>query len=308
VQWYKETFRPDDYYCATSETGYTNDFLSLMWLQHFDKYSKKHQLGAFRMLVFDGFGAHTTKEFIDYCDQAKIIPFGLLPHTSQWCQPLDKSCFQPYKWYHRRAVETAVRSGAGDFNKVEFLFEIQHIREQTFKPKTIRSGWFKAGLWPYNPAIILDGLPQAASARTVSPPPESLEAPTTPSSAIRLANKLVNRAAAGRLLTFNDLQRLASGTITVASELQVAKRDLTEVTKQAQKRQKRQQQDLRHVQKGGVLYARNAREAVLNKGEREALAGKKQAGGVASSVQPTQQTATPFQVIEWELPNNVSRD
>jgi hypothetical protein len=94
-QWYNHTHFSDNYYLGVIDSGYSNDFLSLMWLQHFDKYSKSHQRGVWRLLYFDGFGGHTTLEFVEYCKRAKIIPFGLRPHTSQWYQPLDCSCLQP---------------------------------------------------------------------------------------------------------------------------------------------------------------------------------------------------------------------
>ena len=307
AQWYKETCLPDNYFCSVSETGYSNDYLSLQWLQHFDKYSRQHQLGAWRLLLFDGFGGHTTKEFLEYCDQAKIIPFGLMPHTSQWCQPLDRSAFQPYKWYHKRAVEYAVRSGAHDFNKVEFLYEIKTIREQTFKLKTILSGWRKAGLWPYNPAAVLDIIPREAAERLESPPPDRLPAPTTPSSICRLGRRVLDRANARQKVYLGDVQRLAAGAIKASCELKVAKRDLALVTKQAQRRQKRQQQDLRQVQKGGVLYAKDARNAVLERDEREAAGTKKVVGGNAKVVQAAQVTTAPFEIISWKLPNNVTR-
>ena len=189
---------------------------------------------------------------------------------------------------------------------MEFLHEIEAIRALTFKPKTILSGWRKTGLWPYNPAVVLDNIPKEVINRMESPPPIRPPAPTTPTSTLRLANSMIARAHNYRKLFVDDVSRLAHGAITLACELRVAKRDLAEVTNQAQKRQKRQQQNLRQVQKGGVLYAKTARDAVLNREEREALTGKKAPGGAARLVQPTQATTAPYNVLVWDLSNNVS--
>ena len=44
--WYTRTNLPGNYLIAISETGYSNDILSLEWIKHFDNYSAKKCLGA----------------------------------------------------------------------------------------------------------------------------------------------------------------------------------------------------------------------------------------------------------------------
>jgi len=90
---------------ATSETGYNNDDLTVKWFAHFQRFSAKRQEGVYGLLLLDGFGLHCTKEFLDYCDQHKIIVFCLSPHSSHLLQPLDVVVFQPPKYYHVQAVE-----------------------------------------------------------------------------------------------------------------------------------------------------------------------------------------------------------
>jgi len=87
----------DDVLVTTSDTGYSNDWISLRWLKHFDRFSQKHQKGAWRMLVMNGCGSHHTREFLSYCEDHKIIPFGLPSHTTHLLQPLDVCVFQPLK-------------------------------------------------------------------------------------------------------------------------------------------------------------------------------------------------------------------
>ena len=82
---------------TVAETGYSNDWLSLQWLKHFDAHTAKFQTGAYRLLLLDGYGLHHTIEFIEYCEEAKIIPFGLPAHTTHLLQPLDMVVFQPLK-------------------------------------------------------------------------------------------------------------------------------------------------------------------------------------------------------------------
>jgi len=113
---------------STWETGYNNDGLTVKWLAHFHRFSAKRQEGVYRLLLLDGFGSHCTEEFLDYCDQHKIIVFCLSPDSSHFFQQLEVVIFQPYKDYHAEAVEKATRTGCGDFNKSEFLDTIDMER------------------------------------------------------------------------------------------------------------------------------------------------------------------------------------
>jgi len=105
--WYTTTKIPGDYLITTSETSYNNDDLTVKWLAHFYRFGAKRQEGVYRLLLLAGFGSHCTKEFLDYCDQHKIIVFCLPPDSSHLLQPLDVVVFQPYKHYHAEAVEKA---------------------------------------------------------------------------------------------------------------------------------------------------------------------------------------------------------
>ena len=86
--------------------------------------------------------------------------------------------FQPFKHWHQVCLHEAVRFGALEFTKLDFLAAFQQIHEQTFKKKTILSAWEKAGLFPLNPALAKRKIagfesqpPQVASERPVTPPP-----------------------------------------------------------------------------------------------------------------------------------------
>ena len=158
-QWYStSTELEDNVLVGVSESGYSNDELSLSWLRHSERFSARRQLGTYQLLLLDGYGSHCTKEFIEFCDDHNIILFCLPPHTAHLLQPLDVVVFQPYKHYHAEAVDAATRTGCSDFNKVEFLAAIHSIRRQTFEWSTIISAFLQTGLIPYNPAIVLDRL------------------------------------------------------------------------------------------------------------------------------------------------------
>ena len=105
--------------------------------------------------MLDGYGSHYTKEFIDYCESAGIIPFGLPAHVTHLLQPLDVCVFQPLKHYHAKAIDLIVRDGYVAITKLEFLGFIEEIRKQAFKEKTILSAFKKTGIFPLNPRVVL---------------------------------------------------------------------------------------------------------------------------------------------------------
>jgi hypothetical protein len=122
----------------------------------------------------DGHGSHLTIEFVEYCDKTWIVPFLLPLHATHLLQPLDIGVFQSYKHYHQELLEKNVSIGGIDFDKSEFLLILQEMRKLTFKSRFLRSAWAKAGLFPFNPSIVLDQL------AVFNPPIPEPERPVTP--------------------------------------------------------------------------------------------------------------------------------
>jgi hypothetical protein len=89
--------------------------------------------------MMNEYGSHHTVEFIEYCDQAKIIPFDLPAHTTHLLQPLDVVIFQPLKHWHGEAVKEAMTHDDETFIKVEFLNAFNDFRKKAFKKFTIIS-------------------------------------------------------------------------------------------------------------------------------------------------------------------------
>jgi hypothetical protein len=77
-------------------------------------------------------------------------------------QPLDGAPFQQYKRFHGKMVNAEARLGASDFKKRDFLNILKQLREDTFTPRTICSGFKERGVYPFNPSIVLDSLKKSA--------------------------------------------------------------------------------------------------------------------------------------------------
>ena len=264
--WYTATSIPGNYLVGTSETGYSNDALKMARLVHFEKYSAKRQTGTYRLLLLDGFGSHCTKQFIDYCDNHKIVVFCLPLHSSHHLQPLDVVVFQPYKHYHAEAVEAATRMGCSDFNKIEFLDQIDSIRQQTFKPSTIQSAFRATGLIPYDPSIVISKLREAAPTlppRSLQPSGSGPSIPLTIAS-LKAQGEELQREARDMSPDFQmRLKLVLQGGLALAQSGALVMEHM-ENTKAAEKAcsERRKAQNRRQMQRGGTLYAEDAREMV----------------------------------------------
>ncbi|OWT42482.1 DDE superfamily endonuclease domain-containing protein [Pochonia chlamydosporia 170] len=172
ARWYAESVGLDeDTALGLSETGYSNDELSLEWIRHFDKHTASTAKGVKRLLILDGHGSHHTKEFIEYCDSHNIIPFGLPSHLTHILQPLDVCVFQPLKHYHAKALDLAVRDGCTNVTKLEFLATINDVRKRAFRRSTIFSAFQKTGIYPFNPHVVLQVL-ESRQPHTPTPEPQ----------------------------------------------------------------------------------------------------------------------------------------
>ncbi|KJZ70102.1 hypothetical protein HIM_10505 [Hirsutella minnesotensis 3608] len=269
-QWYQVKELEGDTVIGTSPTGYSNDRHSLSWLKHFDHHSKKQTVGSKRLLLMDGYSSHTTKEFIQYCDDHGIIPFGYPPHSTHLVQPLDVVVFQPYKHYHAKALDLVVRDGVTNITKLEFLSLIQGVRNKTFTKITIQAAFRETGIVPFNPIKVLD---KVARRRQLTPPnptpngPHSspFRTPVTLRQMNKVAWKIKDRMSLHPDLDDefkDDIDRFLSGALAQGTELVHTLRDLgrTQLAEQTAKR--RRSLKNKQLQSGGVLTVAQARGMV----------------------------------------------
>jgi hypothetical protein len=73
-------------------------------------------------------------------------------------QPLDIACFQPLKHYHRKAIDNAVMHKVITFPVIEFFIVFKHIRDQAFKPETVKSSFRETGIILLNAAKVVGPL------------------------------------------------------------------------------------------------------------------------------------------------------
>ena len=190
------------------------------------------------------------------------------PHTTHLIQPLDVVVFQPLKHYHAEAIDKATRTGCSDFNKLEFLSAITSIREQAFKESTIISSFRRTSLIPYNPDIVLSRLPESVYVPSYDPPvtPPSIytENFSTPKTIRSLARHALFLQSCDPISpTFQTtLQQYIKRSLAQAHAGAQAYKDLENTHAAENACAIRQNRSRRSVQKGGVIYAHQARAMV----------------------------------------------
>jgi hypothetical protein len=141
------------------------------------------------MLVIHGYSSHLTREFIDYCWDHKILPFKLIPHSTHLLQPCDVGFFQPIKQHHQNILAEQVRYGGALYTKDDFLDAYNEISIRTKKKSTIQHAWAKAGLWPFNPSIVLNKMEKMEAPRSRALNPDRF---TTPEPEFPLSNQEID--------------------------------------------------------------------------------------------------------------------
>lgn len=145
---------------TTSETGWTNHELGKEWLIGvFDRFTKaKARNGRdYRLLITDGHSSHVNMDFLEWCDQHRIIIAVFPPHSTHRLQPLDVSLFSPLSTaYSNQLIQwTAKTQGLISLSKREFWTLFWHAFQTSFSAENIASGWRRTGLLPFDPNVIL---------------------------------------------------------------------------------------------------------------------------------------------------------
>ncbi|KID82360.1 transposase, partial [Metarhizium majus ARSEF 297] len=238
----------DDTAIGVSQTGFTNDELTLEWIKH----TVGKRTGQYRLLIIDGHGSHHTMEFIQYAEDHDIILFGLPPYLTHILQPLDVVVFQPLKHYHAKALDIAVRDGCLHVTKSEFLAIIESVRRQALKESTILSAFQTTGIVPWNPQPIIDLIrrlhPVPASEITTPSPTNLLSSwPVNTPYTLRQLSKVATRIddlqdARGELQPAlkSEMDRFIRGALVQLTELRQTMKDLsrTRIAKELQKKRK----------------------------------------------------------------------
>ena len=173
--WYTEKL-DDNARVLLSESGYTNTELALIYLDHLILHTGAATNKPPKVLLMDRHGSHMQDDFIIKATDHNIHPYPFPGHLTHILQPLDVGVFQPYKHWHKKAVQHAMHNLNIDYNVASFLRDLGEIHKETFKKGTIQGAFQKAGIWPINCDIAIEKM------KIYAPPevPEEPQLPTLP--------------------------------------------------------------------------------------------------------------------------------
>ena len=160
-----------DVLVSSSPNGWTNNDIGLAWLkQVFDRFTKTKARRKWRLLILDGHGSHVTMDFINYCDQNKILLAILPPHSTHTLQPLDVVLFKPLSTAYSKELTTHLHNGQGlsVIKKSDFFHLFWKAWISTFTQGLILKSFEATGIAPLQPNVILhrfaEPSPQASDA------------------------------------------------------------------------------------------------------------------------------------------------
>jgi hypothetical protein len=83
-------------FVTLSPSGWKNNDMGLAWLKEvFERETRRKARSGYRLLLLDGHGSHLTMDFINYCNDNKILLAVFPPHSTHTLQPLDVGLFKP---------------------------------------------------------------------------------------------------------------------------------------------------------------------------------------------------------------------
>ena len=130
-------------------------------------------MGAWRILIFDGYESHLSWPVIQYALAEKVIPVCLPAHTSHLLQPLDVGLFGPVQHAYGQEVTRLSQLGMTHISKLDFLDILANARARAYTPENIAGAWRDAGIEPYNPSNVLQRIHRASPATPPSASPTS---------------------------------------------------------------------------------------------------------------------------------------
>ena len=177
--WYRDRKHQNEL-VLLSERGFTTDELGIKYLEHFIQHTGASPDQPTKLLLMDNHNSHVTAKFIALATQNNIIPFTFPAHLTYCMQPCDVGIFQTIKYWHTKAIQSALETLDFDYTVSSFLRDLPSIRTQTFKKITIKHAFKEAGMWPVNTQIVLDKMSKYIRELTPEPILPTLPPPQTP--------------------------------------------------------------------------------------------------------------------------------
>ncbi|XP_067939803.1 uncharacterized protein [Watersipora subatra] len=164
---------------VANPSGWISRDIFLQWLKHLIHHSRASKDRPI-LVIMDNHDSHCTLEGIDLAKNNSIILLTFPPHCSHRLQPLDLTVFGPLKVYYNEACNSWQLNYPGQsitIYNIPALLDASFSR--AFNPETIKSGFCRPGIVPFNRNVFSDADFLCANV-TNRADPTSTETPATP--------------------------------------------------------------------------------------------------------------------------------
>ena len=284
-------------YFTSSPNGWTNDELGYSWLTGlFEKETAAKAKRSWRLLFVDGHSSHVNMNFLDWCEQHRILVAIYPPHSTHRLQPLDVGVFAPLAHYYSEGLDSLIRQSEGHtaMSKRDFFAIFWPAFEKAFTEKNMASAWSKTGILPFDPQKVLAMFSTTGGntpERHPTPRPgsgSSSSAFDSPSKAKKLRSVLGGSVPMTDRRTRKTFEKLGDTVLGLSAKLTLSRlrnKQLGAALRQEQRKKKRQRkviEELRSSEGLGTLIMsptkiQRARDlAVSREQEKEQLARDRQ--------------------------------
>lgn len=120
---------------------------------YFCKWLDEHGIKFPVVLFLDGHKSHLSYHLCKFCKEKGIILVALCPNATHIIQPLHVAVFKPFKQNWSQAVhqwKTTPENFGKTLTKFNFSPLLQQAMNESLKRETIRNGFRKCGIVPWN--------------------------------------------------------------------------------------------------------------------------------------------------------------
>jgi hypothetical protein len=147
-------------FLTSTASGWSNNDLGLAWLEQVFNYCTKKKACRerdWRLLILDSHGSHVTNDFIDYCDDYRILLAIMPPHSTHTLQLLNVVLFKLLSTTYSNQLSSHLQCNQGlvPIRKCDFFLLFWRAWEVSFRKETILKSFEATGIWPMDRERVL---------------------------------------------------------------------------------------------------------------------------------------------------------
>lgn len=149
---------PDDWFLGKSDSGWMKSDIFYDYISGgFNKWLEDNNIKKPVILFVDGHKSHLTMKLSEFCHDNEIILYALPPNTTHMMQPADVSIFKPLKSEWKNTIQrwSSLPENANKcLSKATFCPLLKQVFEKDTLRDTIKNGFRKCGLYPFEPNAV----------------------------------------------------------------------------------------------------------------------------------------------------------